>query len=97
MRTTEKKVEAGFSANQGNGFLLAVMNFAAESYGWTREYILDSSVLFLILLMNEHVRKMSGGKGLSLLDMEDMENDDIPWEERVRRNHEHIAKIISTV
>lgn len=40
---------------------------------------------------------MSGGKGLSLLDMEDMENDDIPWEERVRRNHEHIAKIISTV
>lgn len=70
------------------------MNFAAESYGWTRDMIVDSSVLFLILLLNEHVRKASGGKGLSLLDMEDMEEgESIPWEEQVRRNREQLARM----
>lgn len=44
--------------------------------------------------MNEHVRKASGGKGLSLLDMEDMEEGkSIPWEEQVRRNREQLARM----
>lgn len=69
------------------------MNFAAESYGWTYDEIVDSSLVFLLLLMNEHVRKASGGKGLSLLDMEQLdETKDVPWDELVRRNREQLVR-----
>ena len=69
------------------------MNFAADNYGWARDEILDSPVLFLLLMMNEFVRKASGGKGISLMDLEDMEaSEGLSWEEQVRRNHEQLRQ-----
>lgn len=69
------------------------MNFAAETYGWSLDLILDSSFLVLLLLMNQHVYVQKGGKGLSLLDMEQLdETKDVPWEELVRRNREQLLR-----
>jgi hypothetical protein len=67
------------------------MNFAAESYGWSMDQILDCSLVFLLLLMNEHTWKMKGGKGISLSQMEELDKD-LPWEEMVRRNRERLRK-----
>jgi len=53
------------------------------------DQILDCPLLFLLLCMTEHVWTASGGKGISLSQMEELDRD-LPWEELVRRNRQRL-------
>ena len=69
------------------------MNFAIQEYGWDLSYVLDSSILFIMLLMRQKL-SIEGKTTLSLLDQEKLDklgNDKESWEKLVAENHKKFA------
>lgn len=69
------------------------MNFAIQEYGWDLSYVLDSSILFIMLLMRQKL-SIEGKTALSLLDQEKLDklgNDKESWEKLVAENHKKFA------
>ena len=69
--------------------LLAVMNFAAQSYSWSLQEIYDTPMLTLMLLMRQKLAQ-EGKAGISLQDKEILDNTS--WDELLRRNREALYK-----
>ena len=64
--------------------LLSILNFAAETYGWKLDYILDSvSILSIMLLMRQKLA-VDGHFGIFLEDKEMLDNNN--WDELLKRN-----------
>lgn len=69
------------------------MNFAIQEYGWDLSYVLDSSILLIMLLMRQKL-SIEGKTALSLLDQEKLDklgNDKESWEKLVAENHKKFA------
>lgn len=67
--------------------MLAVINFAAEHYGWTLDYIIDSaSIIYLMLLMRQKLAS-EGHCGIFLEDKEMLDNKS--WEELLAENRKN--------
>ena len=69
--------------------LLAVLNFAAQSYSWSLQEIYDTPMLTLMLLMRQKLAQ-EGKAGISLQDKEILDNTS--WDELLRRNRETLYK-----
>ena len=69
--------------------LLAVLNFAAQSYSWSLQEIYDTPMLTLMLLMRQKLAQ-EGKAGISLQDKEILDNTS--WDEPLRRNREALYK-----
>ena len=69
--------------------LLAVLNFAAQSYSWSLQEIYDTPMLTLMLLMRQKLAQ-EGKAGISLQDKEILDNTS--WEELLHRNREALYK-----
>lgn len=69
--------------------LLAVLNFAAQSYSWSLQEIYDTPMLTLMLLMRQKLAQ-EGKAGISLQDKEILDN--ASWDELLRRNREALYK-----
>lgn len=69
--------------------LLAVLNFAAQSYSWSLQEIYDAPMLTLMLLMRQKLAQ-EGKAGISLQDKEILDN--ASWDELLRRNREALYK-----
>lgn len=69
--------------------LLAVLNFAAQSYSWSLQEIYDTPMLTLMLLMRQKLAQ-EGKAGISLQDKEILDN--MSWDELLRRNRESLYK-----
>ena len=69
--------------------LLAVLNFAAQSYSWSLQEIYDAPMLTLMLLMRQKLAQ-EGKAGISLQDKEILDNTS--WDELLRRNREALYK-----
>ena len=69
--------------------LLAVLNFAAQSYSWSLQEIYDNPMLTLMLLMRQKLAQ-EGKTGISLQDKEILDNTS--WDELLRRNREALYK-----
>ena len=69
--------------------LLAVLNFAAQSYSWSLQEIYDTPMLTLMLLMRQKLAQ-EGKAGISLQDKEILDNTS--WDELLRRNRESLYK-----
>lgn len=69
--------------------LLAVLNFAAQSYSWSLQDIYDTPMLTLMLLMRQKLAQ-EGKAGISLQDKEILDNTS--WDELLRRNRESLYK-----
>ena len=69
--------------------LLAVLNFAAQSYSWSLQEIYDTPMLTLMLLMRQKLAQ-DGKAGISLQDKEILDNTS--WDELLRRNRESLYK-----
>lgn len=69
--------------------LLAVLNFAAQSYSWSLQEIYDTPMLTLLLLMRQKLAQ-EGKAGISLQDKEILDNTS--WDELLRRNREALYK-----
>ena len=69
--------------------LLAVLNFAAQSYSWSLQEIYDTPMLTLMLLMRQKLAH-AGKAGISLQDKEILDNTS--WDELLRRNRESLYK-----
>ena len=69
--------------------LLAVLNFAAQSYSWSLQEIYDTPMLTLMLLMRQKLAQ-DGKAGISLQDKEILDNTS--WDELLRRNREALYK-----
>ena len=69
--------------------LLAVLNFAAQSYSWSLQEIYDTPMLTLMLLMRQKLAQ-EGKTGISLQDKEILDNTS--WDELLRRNREALYK-----
>ena len=69
--------------------LLAVLNFAAQSYSWSLQEIYDTPMLTLMLLMRQKLAQ-EGKAGISLQDKEILDNTS--WDELLRRNREALYK-----
>ena len=69
--------------------LLAVLNFAAQSYSWSLQEIYDTPMLTLMLLMRQKLAQ-EGKAGISLQDKEIL--DHASWDELLRRNREALYK-----
>lgn len=69
--------------------LLAVLNFAAQSYSWSLQEIYDTPMLTLMLLMRQKLAQ-DGKAGISLQDKEILDN--MSWDELLRRNRESLYK-----
>lgn len=72
--------------------LLAVLNFAAQSYSWSLQEIYDTPMLTLMLLMRQKLAQ-DGKAGISLQDKEILDNTS--WDELLRRNREALYKQLS--
>ena len=72
--------------------LLAVLNFAAQSYSWSLQEIYDTPMLTLMLLMRQKLAQ-EGKAGISLQDKEILDNTS--WDELLRRNRESLYKQLS--
>ena len=72
--------------------LLAVLNFAAQSYSWSLQEIYDTPMLTLLLLMRQKLAQ-EGKAGISLQDKEILDNTS--WDELLRRNRESLYKQLS--
>ena len=72
--------------------LLAVLNFAAQSYSWSLQEIYDTPMLTLMLLMRQKLAQ-EGKAGISLQDKEILDN--ASWDELLRRNREALYKQLS--
>lgn len=72
--------------------LLAVLNFAAQSYSWSLQEIYDTPMLTLLLLMRQKLAQ-EGKAGISLQDKEILDNTS--WDELLRRNREALYKQLS--
>lgn len=66
------------------------MNFAAENYGWTLEYITDQVSLLCLMLMMRQKMYDNGHKGITLEDKEVIDNAN--WSELIKRNREALYK-----
>ena len=86
----------GIGSRPSNGWMLSVISFACQEYGWSFDYVVgDISLLALMLLMRQKIHGSTNGKGdgFTLLEQEQMDKaKDIPWEELVRRNREQLAQ-----
>ena len=69
--------------------LVAVLNFAAQSYSWSLQEIYDVPMLTLMLLMRQKLAQ-EGKAGISLQDKEILDNTS--WDELLRRNREALYK-----
>lgn len=69
--------------------LLAVLNFAAQSYSWSLQEIYDAPMLTLMLLMRQKLAQ-EGKAGISLQDKEILDNTS--WDELLRRNREALYR-----
>ena len=69
--------------------LLAVLNFAAQSYSWSLQEIYDTPMLTLMLLMRQKLAQ-AGKAGISLQDKEILDNTS--WDELLRSNREALYK-----
>ena len=69
--------------------LLAVLNFAAQSYSRSLQDIYDTPMLTLMLLMRQKLAQ-EGKAGISLQDKEILDNTS--WDELLRRNREALYK-----
>lgn len=69
--------------------LLAVLNFAAQSYSWSLQEIYDTPMLTLMLLMRQKLAQ-EGKAGISLQDKEILDNTS--WDELLRRNREALYR-----
>ena len=69
--------------------LLAVLNFAAQSYSWSVQEIYDTPMLTLMLLMRQKLAQ-EGKAGISLQDKEILDNTS--WDELLRRNREALYR-----
>ena len=69
--------------------LLAVLNFAAQSYSWSLQEIYDTPTLTLMLLMRQKLAQ-EGKAGISLQDKEILDNTS--WDELLRRNREALYR-----
>ena len=69
--------------------LLAVLNFAAQSYSWSLQEIYDTPMLTLMLLMRQKLAQ-EGKAGISLQDKEILDNTS--WDELLRRNRESLYR-----
>lgn len=69
--------------------LLAVLNFAAQSYSWSLQEIYDTPMLTLMLLMRQKLAQ-DGKAGISLQDKEILDNTS--WDELLRRNREALYR-----
>ena len=69
--------------------LLAVLNFAAQSYSWSLREIYDVPMLTLMLLMRQKLAQ-EGKAGISLQEKEILDNTS--WDELLRRNREALYK-----
>lgn len=89
MSETEKKSTKG-----SNGFLLSIIAFACQEYGWNVSYVVeDVPMVFIMLLTRQKVFSTSDSPGFTLLEQEEMDRDSrIPWEERVRLNRERLRR-----
>ena len=72
--------------------LLAVLNFAAQSYSWSLQETYDTPMLTLMLLMRQKLAQ-EGKAGISLQDKEILDNTS--WDELLRRNREALYKQLS--
>ena len=69
--------------------LLAVLNFAAQSYSWSLQEIYDTPMLTLMLLMRQKLAQ-EGKAGMARQDEEMLDNTS--WDELLRRNREALYK-----
>lgn len=72
-----------------NGWLLSVLSFCSEQYGWSIEYTTeDVSLTLLMLLMRQKTFVDSDGKsGFTLFEQEKLDNlSNMSWDELVRQN-----------
>ena len=74
--------------------LLAVLNFAAQSYSWSLQEIYDTPMLTLMLLMRQKLAQ-EGKAGISLQDKEILDNTS--WDELLRRNREALYKQLNSL
>lgn len=73
--------------------MLSIINFAIDNYGWSLEYVLDTSIVFIMLLMRQKVAAEGKG-GLSLIDQEKIDSisSKSSWDEIVAENHRKLMK-----
>ena len=82
-----------YGSKSSNGWLLSILSFACQEYGWSWNYAVeDVSLTALMLLMRQKVFSASNGKsGFTLIDQEKLDNlSKVPWEELVKRNRESL-------
>lgn len=73
-----------FGKHSSNGWLLAVVTFACEQFGWTLDYVYNSmSIIDVMLLMRQKLAS-EGHCGIFLEDKEMMDNTS--WEELLAEN-----------
>ena len=55
--------------------------------------VIDQPLLILMLMVRQKAYVESNGKGFTLMQQEELkEQQNIPWEEMIRRNREKLAK-----
>ena len=54
----------GIGSRPSNGWMLSVISFACQEYGWSFDYVVgDISLLALMLLMRQKIHGSTNGKG----------------------------------
>jgi hypothetical protein len=82
-----------YGSKPSNGWLLSIISFACQEYGWSWNYAVeDVSLTALMLLMRQKVFTAANGKsGFTLLDQEKLDNlSNVPWEELLKRNRQSL-------
>jgi len=82
-----------YGSKPSNGWLLSIISFACQEYGWSWNYAVeDVSLTALMLLMRQKVFTAANGKsGFTLLDQEKLDNlNNVSWEELVKRNRQSL-------
>ena len=80
-----------YGSKPSNGWLLSIISFACQEYGWSWNYAVeDVSLTALMLLMRQKVFTAANGKsGFTLLDQEKLDSN-VPWEELLKRNRQSL-------
>ncbi len=82
-----------YGSKPSNGWLLSIISFACQEYGWSWNYAVeDVSLTALMLLMRQKVFTAANGKsGFTLLDQEKLDNlNNVSWEELLKRNRQSL-------
>lgn len=82
-----------YGSKPSNGWLLSIISFACQEYGWSWNYAVeDVSLTALMLLMRQKVFTAANGKsGFTLLDQEKLDNlNKVSWEELLKRNRQSL-------